>query len=91
MKGGKDLNIGNSNKRQDPQSCKLELASNGTRQTLPRFFQLLTGPMSENPSTLLRRMPKMSNNAKFERGLLKTNEAIALQIRRILQTLVWWE
>ena len=57
VKGGKDLNIGNCNKRQDPQSCKLESASNGTRQTLPRFSQLLTGTNERKSINMAKRMP----------------------------------
>ena len=33
---------------------------------------------------------KMSKIAKFESDLLKTNEVIAPQSRKILQTFVWW-
>ena len=38
----------------------------------------------------MERTPKISKAAEFESDLLKTNEDLARQRRRILQTFVWW-
>ena len=45
--------------------------------------------LGKHPWTPLERAPLTSKTAKFESGLLKTNEDIASQRREILQTLVY--
>lgn len=59
--------------------------------SVPRFFQLWAGLVTENQSTRLQRtLNKIDKVGNFKSDLLKTNKDTAMQSRGILQTFVYY-
>ena len=59
--------------------------------SVPRFFHLWPGLVTENQSTRLQRsLNKIDKVGNFKSDLLKTNKDTAMQSRGILQTFVYY-
>ena len=59
-------------------------------ETLPRFLTIAWDQLAKIRQHSWKERLKISIVAKFESDFVKTNQDMAPQSRRILQTLVWW-
>ena len=59
-------------------------------ETLPRFLTIAWDQVAKIRQHSWKERLKISIVAKFESDFVKTNQDMAPQSRRILQTLVWW-